>query len=752
MDWSVKNIIALIADQDTIFDEFLLKKTNTVIVFHCKSQLNYSIISTGYSKIIQIKWDYTGNYLMILDEKLDLGIFKLGETIQNFNMVKQVKLQEFPHKLVWYQPIKQYSPTGLFQQGPDLLFGSYAFISVGQTAISVYFDTMEGEFTCISCSLPVELAMAQALVKENSVSVIGVSSEIIIATVAIDLANQKVSIQHIDKVPYQQPIKFIELSTHHFVTVSDLMDQSLIHVYENSNGWKLVAEKYVSNISCVMAMKNYLFIGYLDGLNEYRMLPSLDVKEMGNILVPDTLPPDDLKDDMQIDVFSNFFSNEPKYPPVDKTQLFKMNYKPVLPILSPNGIHTIQLGVDVFGKSELLVISKEKIKGFALNPGLADKNLNSLAALVVCSALNKHDLLDVSILIRESIKPDLAEKFINSVIIKYEEMQEISSPIPFSKIHTLEEHIEVFQLLFYTTKILQPNSWPLRNSFNILELCLIKDLFCRSLVNQFKALEWTTDFHNKTDLQFQKGAIHHMVPLALWVQDFTSYVKRARLQKYSFINLDGSPLIFALNRNCRRLVLQLLYFVKLFQLNLEAINKQFANITISSSSVEAHSRNAYLQRIDAALKKDRPNLDSMIGIFLEFNSLDALVSDSQPLLRAESILLLQAAVDPHFKPSMDSIKPRFKSMFEKLYQKPEAETLTILINGPKRHLSKIDVITKHNIRSTSKLNRCTRCLQHTQADIELDESFAIFQNMPPWQNAYQDICFCGGHWAPEASQ
>ncbi|KAJ3257374.1 hypothetical protein HK103_004594 [Boothiomyces macroporosus] len=263
---------------------------------------------------------------------------------------------------------------------------------------------MEGEFTCISCSLPVEIATAQVLVKENSIQVLGISTEIVIATVLIDLANQKVGVGNIERVQYQQPIKFIEISNNFFTAVSEVMDQSLVQVYQNDNGWKLVNEKYLSSISCLMGLKDYIFVGYMDGTSEYRILPSLDMKELGNIIVPGTLPPDDSKDDMQIDDFSNFFSNEPKYPTVEKTHLFKMNYKPILPVSSPNGIHTIQLGVDNFGKSELIVISKEKIKGFKLNPNLIENNLTNLASFVVCSSLNKHDLLDISILIRESIK------------------------------------------------------------------------------------------------------------------------------------------------------------------------------------------------------------------------------------------------------------------------------------------------------------------------------------------------------------
>jgi hypothetical protein len=64
--------------------------------------------------------------------------------------------------------------------------------------------------------------------------------------------------------------------------------------------------------------------------------------------------------------------------------------------------------------------------------------------------------------------------------------------------------------------------------------------------------------------------------------------------------------------------------------------------------------------------------------------------------------------------------------------------------------SNIDSILKQNIRDTKRLLECNRCRLRTQTVMDLDEEIqADFQSMPPWLNAFQDQCFCGGRWIPK---
>ncbi len=59
----------------------------------------------------------------------------------------------------------------------------------------------------------------------------------------------------------------------------------------------------------------------------------------------------------------------------------------------------------------------------------------------------------------------------------------------------------------------------------------------------------------------------------------------------------------------------------------------------------------------------------------------------------------------------------------------------------------IDSILKQNIRDDGTLV-CSRCRQQTQIILPLDTGAngGDFQAFPPWLNAFQDHCFCGGDW------
>jgi hypothetical protein len=127
-------------------------------------------------------------------------------------------------------------------------------------------------------------------------------------------------------------------------------------------------------------------------------------------------------------------------------------------------------------------------------------------------------------------------------------------------------------------------------------------------------------------------------------------------------------------------------------------------------------------------------------------------------------LLITGVVDEEaFEKSLSTIKSLFDAQLNSFYIWTEPTTplysteetiakdkLTIaLLKQPNRSASNlnIDSILKQNIRDDGTL-LCNRCGQQTQIILPLDPGeYGDFQTFPPWLNAFQDQCFCGGSWA-----
>jgi hypothetical protein len=210
--------------------------------------------------------------------------------------------------------------------------------------------------------------------------------------------------------------------------------------------------------------------------------------------------------------------------------------------------------------------------------------------------------------------------------------------------------------------------------------------------------------------------------------------------------------MFFLIPSCRKVILELLIMVE-----------QFFRIFRPVEGLNTHSKHLlYLKHLESKINAQRIVHAPMLLFWkslcetLDTESIDDTVLED--LFAIGQIQLEKfGGLVPKVRNLYEQHLPKlFKESANSVYLDMSKHVLeaTILtaFSQPTRFQcnSNIDGILKQNIRDTKRLLECSRCRLRTQTVMDLDEEIqADFQSMPPWLNAFQDQCFCGGRWIPK---
>lgn len=129
-DISCKNIVAsIIPENGTLIfnDKEFSSNAEILICFHFVNISNYTVIES-HSKFIKVKWDVTGEFLMVLTSKKQLKVYKMGETIQQFDLIESITLLYDFIFLDWVQNTVRFNK----EIGPKIMFGDYSIVHISE--------------------------------------------------------------------------------------------------------------------------------------------------------------------------------------------------------------------------------------------------------------------------------------------------------------------------------------------------------------------------------------------------------------------------------------------------------------------------------------------------------------------------------------------------------------------------------------------------------------------------------------------
>jgi hypothetical protein len=242
------------------------------------------------------------------------------------------------------------------------------------------------------------------------------------------------------------------------------------------------------------------------------------------------------------------------------------------------------------------------------------------------------------------------------------------------------------------------------------------------------------------------GAIHHLVGLVLWIQDFaldllkklTLYCKSPNSQR-----LSTHFWIFVLDRGCRHALLELLVFSVIF-----------INQVCLMGSIQGSDRAEialFSQKVEERLSLQKFNIQALMELLQSIPQSPNFVipNDLATLNEIEDQMLLgDGAISSHFQSCLDFFQVKIDDWLVSFLGVPVSSNLDLenFFKAMRSYpLNQYDCILKTNIQSND-LSICTRCKSRTQTAMTTDPLFDKFQRLPAWRNTYQEACFCGGRW------
>lgn len=397
--------------------------------------------------------------------------------------------------------------------------------------------------------------------------------------------------------------------------------------------------------------------------------------------------------------------------------------------MSSNALMPISLMIGSYESRMLLTLNKPTL------PPIADQQ--RIAALLLICFFNSSNLSDLTLLLKDSTHLGTQFSFlVMTTYLKFKRLNGAVTDLIFEK-----GGREVAILLHYTLSVVSPQTPAHRNSFSVLELLYIRDLFTRAALDPITVEESlfsliTASPANHKMISFRKGSLHHIAALCLWIQSFCAQLIKELFIYYTNDSMQQiSPWLFLLDKSCRNSLIELLLLVKIYNAQLKAL---------ATNSEQGSNEMVYVKELEIYLMQDVVQIDHFIPFLLQVGHLQ-----SQSGLLTDFQLLFTGTPDSAYRPLIQAIKPIFEPALPNLYGLTTKQELVTRILGATRWIDRpmVDAILKTNIRDGSlTLLNCGRCHSMTQTSISMDEVATSFQDTPAWNNAYQDKCICGGEW------
>jgi hypothetical protein len=300
-----------------------------------------------------------------------------------------------------------------------------------------------------------------------------------------------------------------------------------------------------------------------------------------------------------------------------------------------------------------------------------------------------------------------------------------------------------------------------QNIYYILQFGVVKDIFSRAILEPHSSMEKMesalySHANSEAFLKFHIGSTHHIAAFIMWILDFSGFLVRFlhiyfKKSAENSNNSNNSHWIFFLIPSCRRNILELLIMVEQFFRIFKPVEK----------GVNGHAKGlVYLKQLENMISDNRVQHAQMLLFWKHIcESLDQLKVPDQDTFVEN--LIATGIVSDTATALINSVKSLFEKYIVNLYKlgsisvikdAKEVAILTAFAQPNRFQLNtNIDNILKLNIKDQKKkLLECNRCSLTTQTVMELDSGIQDdFQTMPPWLNAFQDQCFCGGSWIPK---
>lgn len=207
MDWSQRNLLACVvpAGGDLLINQTSISMSDdkdAVIAVHIGDCIRHSLIHYSANPIKALKWGAAG-LLMTLDTQNTLFIYRMGETMQNWDLVHSTQLESCIH-FSWYQRQElieciDSTPT-LVSTGPKLCFGELQFATIDASGkITLKYENGERKLATLESSIQgledKSVVSIDSINTENGLKIGMVSpSELTIGTFQIDLFNSKFNV------------------------------------------------------------------------------------------------------------------------------------------------------------------------------------------------------------------------------------------------------------------------------------------------------------------------------------------------------------------------------------------------------------------------------------------------------------------------------------------------------------------------------------------------------------------------------
>ncbi|KAI8906454.1 hypothetical protein EDD86DRAFT_210750 [Gorgonomyces haynaldii] len=715
MDWSVSNQIAMVVPKDSHWKPVNDSISLLYPVFDGDLQLRESLCHCEVENKHSLRWDDLGRLLMCYG---DYSV-QIYEFLVSGPILKQE--HESKSKIVgcdWYQSVYQ-------QYGPSILFGDCAFVYACMDGnIHLVYKNQEGQKQQMTISTKKPLTNVQFISNaldslqcvcqtENQVFVIGLS---------IDLFHNVMLIQSTQQLHVKQPRLMCFLGPQLLVCVSDTEQGSCLDLWKLSNQWMLLKTRHLEYIEAICPL--------------YK---PHDVAENSLVIATSKIAILHGSQLMEAGLDSQLFNTPTGYSlPVPKDPIKSILVSPcgMLVVLvhesRPNHPSAIRMEpkllIDpVLVPQQLLIqkLSEMLVERWGMSCCVED--------ILICLQPLKNN---------ENLVLQLVEKVY--AVFPCEIMA--SSPYPLGD-NVLQNKLISLQMLIY--RHLLPESWQHFNMLMYLHLQAVANMLFQSFESQngVQALKFTFFNNPKPDFStvqanafamIPKSQLHHLFPLCAFVMDVMNCLMRQLLIYYQNKKLKDqpTPLVLLAHENTRKLLLELLFYVKLYKLNLQHYAQKHPGPI-----------QFYLHHLSSIL--DRPQVDQMGAYLLQFKmQLDLnqqyimFIKSEIPPFPLEIQKLFQTHFGGLYKPS-DDIHLPYDQQHSQLYH------ATISAFSGTGQLFAKDAVSKHPL---GKMNVwCSRCrLARSLAPPtklpDMVKDLQAFRTEFPWKGLYEINCICGGEW------